>query len=228
MENIYIEMDALLDSRITMLSSINEDISVEVFNKNYYSRTSDTFGYIPYNVFLTYYNTRNKGILLYSLPTFIYKVIENITLDFYSDLKNKEIDLQTLYVNTFPYDFNEEELERFKLTFESYIKNVKVEFIHYSDTDLTPIVLENYNIKNIIKYNGIDWLEKQNRLLNIIDNPMVNKNLYVPAIINFRVGTKINRDLFNSISKSLGIFINVFFTDIIYWNMIEKRKEEKI
>lgn len=223
MENIYIEMDALFDTRITMLSSINEEIAVDVFNKNYYLRTNDTFGNIPYSVFNTYYGIRNKGVLLYSLPTFIYKVIDNITLDFYSDLKNKEVDLQTLYINTYPYDFNEEELEKFEHTFKSYIKNVNIEFISYSDTDLTPKVLDSYNINNIVKYNGVDWLEKQNRLLNIVDNPMVNKNLYVPAIINFKLGTKINKEVLDSISKSLGIFINVFFTDIVYWCMINKK-----
>lgn len=72
--------------------------------------------------------------------------------------------------------FNEEELDRFKETFKTYIKNVEMKFIEYSDYDLTPKVLENLNI-NIIKYNGIDWLEQQNRLLNIVDNPMVNKNI---------------------------------------------------
>lgn len=227
MNNIYIGMDELFDTRITMLSSINEDIASDIFNKNYNLRTNDTFGYIPYSVFNTYYKTRNKNILLYSLPSFIYKIIDNITLDFYSDLKNKEVDLQTLYVNTYPYSFNEDELNKFKETFKSYIKNVEVEFIEYSDYDLTPKVLENLNIENIIKYNGIDWLEQQNRLLNVVDNPMVNKNLYVPAIINFKLGTKINKEVFNAIAKSLGVFINVYFTDIIYWNMIAKTKKEK-
>ena len=82
MNNIYIGMDELFDTRITMLSSINEDTAVDVFNKNYNLRTNDTFGYIPYNVFSTYYKTRNKHILLYSLPSFVYKIIDNITLDF--------------------------------------------------------------------------------------------------------------------------------------------------
>lgn len=226
MENIYVEMDGLFDTRISMLSSINEDIAIEEFNKRYKYRTSDTFGLIPYSVFQAYYNIRSKHILLYSLPSFIYKVIENVTLDFYSDLKNKEIDLQTLYVNTYPYDFNQEELDKFKITFESYIKNVKVEFIHFSDYDLTPKILDDFNIKNIIKYNGIDWLEKQNRLLNIIENPMVNKNLYVPAVINFKLGCKVNREVFESLTKSLAVVINVFFTDIEYWNMIEKNKRK--
>lgn len=222
MDNIYIDFDALFDTRITLLSSINEDIAVKVFNNDYDRRTSDIFDIIPYSVFNTYYENRNKNILLYSLPTFIYKVLETITLDFYSNLKNKEVELQTMYVNTFPYNFNQEELDRFKITFENYIKNVTVEFISYSDYDLTPSILDSYKIGNIVKYNGIDWLEQQNRLLNIVDNPMLNKNLYVPALINFKLNTKITKEIFKTISKSLGIFINVHFTDIIYWNMIKK------
>lgn len=222
MDNIYIDFDALFDTRITLLSSINEDIAVKVFNNDYDRRTSDIFDIIPYSVFNTYYENRNKNILLYSLPTFIYKVLETITLDFYSNLKNKEVELQTLYVNTFPYTFNQEELDRFKITFENYIKNVTVEFISHNDYDLTPAILDSYKIGNIVKYNGIDWLEQQNRLLNIVDNPMLNKNLYVPALINFKLNTKITKEIFKTISKSLGIFINVHFTDIIYWNMIKK------
>lgn len=222
MDNIYIDFDALFDTRITLLSSINEDIAVKVFNNDYDRRTSDIFDIIPYSVFNTYYENRNKNILLYSLPTFIYKVLETITLDFYSNLKNKEVELQTLYVNTFPYTFNQEELDRFKITFENYIKNVTVEFISHSDYDLTPAILDSYKIGNIVKYNGIDWLEQQNRLLNIVDNPMLNKNLYVPALINFKLNTKVTKEIFKTISKSLGIFINVHFTDIIYWNMIKK------
>lgn len=222
MDNIYIDFDALFDTRITLLSSINEDIAVKVFNNDYDRRTSDIFDIIPYSVFNTYYENRNKNILLYSLPTFIYKVLETITLDFYSNLKNKEVELQTMYVNTFPYTFNQEELDRFKITFENYIKNVTVEFISHSDYDLTPAILDSYKIGNIVKYNGIDWLEQQNRLLNIVDNPMLNKNLYVPALINFKLNTKVSKEIFKTISKSLGIFINVHFTDIIYWNMIKK------
>lgn len=223
MNNIYIEMDGLFDTRITMLSSINEDIAVKVYERGYHFRTKDTFDLIPYDVFNAYYKTRNKNILLYSLPTFIFKVIDTVTLEFYSDLKNKEVDIQTLYINTYPYNFNQEELDKFEDTFYNYISNVKIEFIHYSDVDLTPKVMDTLNINNIIKYNGIDWLEQHNRLMNIIENPMINKNLYVPALINFKTGSKITKEIFTSISKSLGIFINVHFTDIVYWNMINKK-----
>lgn len=36
-------MDELFDTRITILSSINEDTAVDVFNKNYNLKFNDTF-----------------------------------------------------------------------------------------------------------------------------------------------------------------------------------------
>lgn len=223
MNNIYIELDGLFDTRLPILTAINEDVSTRVFNKDYDIRTNDKFELIPNNIFNLYYNQRNKDILTYALPSFIYKLIENITTEYYSDLKNNN-GLQKLYINTYPYMLEDSE-KQILITSLSYIKQVEIEFLFISDNDLTPNILNNYDLDYIIKYNGIEWLEKQNRLLNIIDNPMLDKYLYVPALIDnthIEKSIKINKEFFNTLSKSLGMIINVIFTDIIYWNTIKK------
>ena len=55
-----------------------------------------------------------------------------------SALKNKEVELQTLYVNTYPYNFNEEELDRFKEKLPS--KSVIVPLVVPSSITDTPVI----------------------------------------------------------------------------------------
>lgn len=223
MNNLYIELDGLFDTRLVILNAINEEIGTMIFNTTYNSRTNDKFGIIPTSVFNTYYKQRKKDVLTYALPTYIYNVIDNITTDYYADLKNND-GLQKLYINTYPYHLEETEIKKLKENLY-YLKKVDIEFITVSDNDLTPGYLESKNIFYMIKYNGIEWLELQSRLLNISDNPMLDKYLYVPAIFDDTyVDKKIkpNKDFFKGLTRAMGIVINLVFTDIVYWNTIKK------
>lgn len=223
MENIYIELDGLFDTRLPILSSLCENTAIDYFNSDKYdSRFTDKFGNIAYKVFDTYYKDRKKEILFYAIPTNIFKIIENINIDFVSDLKNNEVKVQTLYINTFPYKLDDNEKEKFKVYFLNYIKNVDIDFLYLNDYELKSNYLDEIKIKFIIKYNGMEWLEKQNGLSNLIENPLIGKELYVPALFNEKINTKIDKDFFLKLSKSLNIFTNVFFTDIVYWNAIKK------
>lgn len=228
MENIYIELDGLFDTRLPIISSLDENIAIEYFNSDKYDlRNNDTFNNIPYKVFEVYYKDRKKEILNYALPTNIFKVIENINIDFVSDLKNVEVKVQTLYINSYPYFLDEDEKEKFKEYFLNYIKSVDIEFIYVDNYNLTSKYLDEIKVKHIVKYDGMEWMEKQNGLGNLIENPLIGKELYVPAIFNEKINLKIDKDFFLKLSKSLNIFTNVFFTDIYYWNAINSKKIKK-
>lgn len=223
--NILIDIDSIMDTRLVMLYSINEELAIEIFNSTYHLRTTDIFGNIPYNLFKGLHDLRNKAILNYAIPTNALSIVTSILATNVADIKNLD-ENYTIYLNTYPYKLNKVEEDNFTKTIEKIAPDADIEFLYLSKKELTPNIINEKEIYSIIMYDGAEWLEKQNRLLNIVDNPLLGKTLFIPAIVNERLpNLKINRNLFDTISKSLELIMTVIFVDVEYFSPIQKKKK---
>ena len=59
-------------------------------------------------------------------------------------------------------------------------------------------------------YDGLDWLEKQIALLNIVEDPLLGRTLIVPALIN-TPGIEIKKEMFEKTAKAYEVIIDLIF-----------------
>ena len=115
-------------------------------------------------------------------------------------------------------DDENEEIKEFKVRIENEYKNVNIVFINYSMEDLTPEFIINNKIYTIIMYHGLEWLNKQVGLLNIVKNPLLNRELIVPALVDNLAIDKANKKLFEELSKRMGTILTLQFVDARYFS----------
>lgn len=214
--NILIDLDSILDVRLAILYSLYPNY-IDTITANYLKRKTDTFGNLPFTVFKAYYDKRNKHILNYGIPTNIFVILEEVLAN-----HNEHIafagDEVTLYINSYPYNLNNDEIKEFKVRIENEYKNVNIAFINYSMEDLTPEFIINNKIYTIIMYHGLEWLNKQVGLLNIVKNPLLNRELIVPALVDNLAIDKANKKLFEELSKRMGTILTLQFVDARYFS----------
>ena len=86
----------------------------------------------------------------------------------------------------------------------------------YQQTTVDLII--NNKIYTIIMYHGLEWLNKQVGLLNIVKNPLLNRELIVPALVDNLAIDKANKKLFEELSKRMGTILTLQFVDARYFS----------
>lgn len=152
--NMIVDLDVLLDTRLSTLHLVDNDLPARVLNNGYYERLSDQMDGVitkeERREFLYRYRNRadNPKTLKYALPTNINHYIR----DFYNGYTADQIVLSsnnrsTCTINTFPYILSDEEKHNILnlLIFDLYgYCEVKVERIDPSKIDLK-VFLSNYD-----------------------------------------------------------------------------------
>ena len=221
---IYLELDSLVDTRLALLYSLSEKTAIEVL-PDYHLRRNDIFGNIPYRLFEELYKLRKKNILEFAIPTKILDILGMMVAEKRGDVRNIG-DKYKLYLNTYPYVLTKEEQDRFSEVITRFIPDLFVECIYETQYSLTPKFITDKDISDIIMYNGLEWLEKQISLFNIVEHPLINRSLVVPAITN-EFGIKVDKNLFLDTAKRLEMVITVIFVDVAYFAPMLPTKKDK-
>lgn len=181
----YVDLDTIFDTRIPIAMSISpENTAIELYNQNYYKRHNNNVGYIPSDVFLTYYEKRNKKVLKFSKVT---KIVEDLILPQYYEIiqDGSMVDIENLppfYINYYPYSFNQSELEILNKSISKLFGGCKVELINIPLKDLdNKWVLNHVNI--LYMYEGLKWLEYRSIMEDMMLNPLTKISLVVPLLL---------------------------------------------
>lgn len=222
--DIYIEVDAILDTRLALLHAISEDAAVvTITNGTYNKRIRDNFRTISSNVFKSLYSRRNKVLLKYALPTNIFKIVNELLIGHITD--SVTIKQTKLYINVYPYILTDVEKNVILGVVEGLIKNCVFELVYMDPIkDLTPIWVRD-NVQAIIKYDGLLWLENHNKLFNLTNTPLMDKTIIVPALIAgpSSKAYKIDSKFFITVAATMKSLIKVQFVDILYFNGLIKK-----
>ena len=220
-KNILIDLDSILDVRLAILYSlIPKDI--DKVSKKYVNRKSDLFHYVPYNLFKGIYDRRNKNILNYAIPTNILKVLEEVAISDREHITRTMTD-NTIYVNSYPYPLTEKEKNEFSNRITNIIPFVEIKFVFLDMEELSAKYIVENDIFTVIMYHGLDWLEKQVALFNIVDDPLVGRTLIVPALINVP-DVEVKKEMFEKTSKAFGVIMDVSFIDARYFSPEKEKK----
>lgn len=224
-KKIYIDLDSILDTRFSMLYTIDKDMLKKIYvNKEYDNRIINEFDYIPSNVFNLLYKYRNNDILSISNPTKILKILilEIGALKNSLQLMNLNEPL-TVDINMYPYTpskADSDTLKKLLLTLLN-MSDIIINIINIDIKDLTPSVVENEYL-SMIMYDGMEWFGHMLNTESFKDHYIPNVNLIVPALMYKPVimkQIKNYEDMFNDIVKQSAIFINVKFTPVEYFNV---------
>lgn len=222
--SILLDLDTVFDTRLSLLYAISEDLALEVVESNQYTkRIRDNFGNISSDVFRSLYKRRNKNILKFALPTNIIELVNDLMVKYATDANNTE--LPKLYINTYPYRLAEDEKIVMINVLGNLFKNCTFELLYMDPVnELTPCWV-NENVQTVIMYDGLNWLENHNRLFNLIEHPLIDKTLIVPALLTGYLdkNIKITSKIFVEQAMSIKSLVKLLFTDVVYFNSITKK-----
>ncbi len=187
-EGVYVDLDALLDTRIgTVAKHFGDDTAIAVLSSNYHTREDDKFPGLGGKDFKALYQARDtETIQNSSVTNLVFRIREMI-----GELTKQAIirpyhSGSRLVVNTFPYKLTEEESAALVDSVTTLIGDFsqvdvafKVEVINISKTDLTPsYCLDNFLAMFMYEYD--DWFAAQQHAF--IQTPTPALTLYAPAI----------------------------------------------
>lgn len=183
--NLLVELDCLLDTRLPILTMLDEDIAKSmVTDGSYQNRTMDQFKIIPRDMFTALYNFRNKAILNLAIPTLMIEVIKNFVNESIHSMKEMhDMEEIILYINTHPYKLSTEEALTLVEGLKIYVPNVTIKVISMDFKTLTTEWVSE-NLSLLIMYYGVEWIEYQHALNNTITNPILDVGVMVPALLN--------------------------------------------
>lgn len=183
-KGMYVELDALFDTRLSIINLLNKNLSLELLgNENYTLRYFDEFDYISNNVFNNYYKNRNKTVLQNS---YITKLIELVVFEL-DVILSKKIDINDntpvkLDVNVYPYELTDDEKEKIKeaLLIYNIVPEVEIQIINISTEDLTLNQIgSNYSMA--MMYDVTSWLEYQ--LAVSLNSSAIDTVIYGSALL---------------------------------------------
>jgi len=184
-QDIFIDIDSLFDTRLPVVYFLDEEVATSIVEDgSYFTRKSDKFKYIDNNIFKAVYKERNKTLLTLATPTNIMGILKQ----YYSELMtqhkldgtNKNI---TIYLNIYPYELSLEETDKLVIGIQAITsKEVVVKIVSMEKRDLT-VKWVNDNLAVMVMYDGLEWLEYYTANFELINNPLLDVGLIVPAIV---------------------------------------------
>lgn len=213
-DNVYIDLDCILDTRLPVLYALSEDIAKESLRSGYYhKRVSDNFGIIPNGLFYHYYDKRTKYVLALATPTPMFELLLELTEEAATSIVTDSIEtIPTLYVNTYPYELNEEEaVTILKLLYTVIPVQMNFDLICKSLTELTPEWVD-ANANTVIKYDIVKWLELHSSLGNLSTCPLLRGACIGPLIATGNIPvSEITQESFEETRSTLGPMCNLVF-----------------
>ena len=185
-QRILVELDCLLDTRLGVVSQLNEDAAVKLLELDYWSRKSDDFekmtgGMITNNDFKEAYKKRDIETLKRSRSTALPYALATMTTGLDAMAANTPlIERPTLTINTHPYKLDDDEREAIAAAVTTFVGvDVKLDFASIPLELLSPSVLKN-SWEAVILYEFDRWL---NTHYNTLLSCKIPRNvLMVPAL----------------------------------------------
>lgn len=167
---LYVDLDALLDTRIATLALHDSTAAAEaVKSESYFNRDINDFSEwtdLTVEQFNELYAKRDVRTLKGSFRTHIPALLERILMDLTAqELTGPTVTSPKVFVNSYPYQLSEEEREMLGYAIAHFAGiNVPVTVGSIPYENLTPTVIQK-QFSGLIFYNFRDWLAFQHETL---------------------------------------------------------------
>lgn len=162
-ENIYLDLDTILDTRLGTLAVMGDEYPIQALNSgNYHKRLLDEFNGISVHEFREAYAKRDletlKRSVLTNVTFFLRRLIKDSLM---SAVIQQRVERMCFTVNVYPYDFTDPDLVEMLIgciRFHTYSTS-NVHIVSIPDEELTPEFIDkNYQI--MIRYDWVNWVNK--------------------------------------------------------------------
>lgn len=195
---IYIELDCLLDTRITTLASmVSPELAAGLVSSKYRDRVIDDFTDlcgVGKAEFMEEYSKRSKDTLIHSRPTEIIDPLREIVLATEKGaIYAPYAEGANVQVNVYPYELSDAELDAIQsVVMASTGVDCRVEVTYFPPEAFTPQLIKT-TYAAVILYDFNSWLEMhQHELLN---NKMPTVTFVAPALYKDYIPTTEELDL---------------------------------
>ena len=220
--NLLIDLDSILDTRLPILYSIDKDLTEQILKDNSYkTRVTNSFNYISSTVFKELYKLRNKQVLATPIPTPITDLITEYTLETKTLLiDSKSDDELVVYVNIYPYNLNKKEIEIVTTRFKEMLPSFsKVEVINRRVQDISiDFLIDNINV--FIHYSGIEWFKYHMDVGELSKRNLPNVMLIVPKLLDYTIPKNKAEEYFKEMKESSKVFIDLNFLPVKYFSLM--------
>lgn len=183
---IYIQLDALLDTRLgTIAQHWGDEVALNVLKTGYHTRMSDSFAGVDKDVYQAQYENRSVDTLVYSRVTNTGSLVRQLVAVLADQSINDPThDGAKIVVNVYPYELTSEERDLMGKSIALWTDHLApVELVFMRPEDLTPVhCKQNYSVMFVYEYE--QWYNIHNAALNEVGIPDVD--LFAPAL--FKVG----------------------------------------
>lgn len=154
------ELDCLVDTRFSTLTTYGDDVFKNAFDENYYTRSIDLFHGIDFQEFKDRYKKRDKNILKNASGTQMVQMVQDFVKGTLSLIETSPHHfIPRILINTFPYILTDEEQTIILNSFVALTEQkAVVELVHLSKEELTPSFIKN-EIALLAMYDYYEWLE---------------------------------------------------------------------
>lgn len=210
--DIYTNLDSILDTRLSLIYSLNKSLFSDIVKNNlnnYQSRIMDDFNGFDNRLFKELYKKRNSKMIKDPIPNYIPQLLKSYILN---ALEQKPGEVLTLYLNVYPYKMSNDE----KINLETGIFNIfkgiiNVEILDKPETEIT-VKFMHENIGLIVMYNGLDWIDHNLSNKNLLSLGLPDVLMIAPRLTNRIVVKKESiNDFFTDFEKYLHHFVQLLF-----------------
>ncbi len=224
---IFVEFDAIFDTRASLLFEMNEEVLMTNLAKDYQTRIIDKFDNVDYNDFQARYKARDKSLLKNALTTPIIPMIgEFVKSTMLNAINGPDIIEPKIIINTYPYKLVKEEIDVLHQVFMNLTQGfAPIEFVYMSNADITPRYVKD-NISVMIMYDYTQWLELHCsngnfKKVTVPDVSLLAPRLYFidPGDNYFRDITNNKQDPFKVLEDSAAMFVKIKLLPIHMFSM---------
>jgi hypothetical protein len=227
---ILVELDALLDTRISTISTFGEDAFLSNIMGDYYQRGIDVFKDVDMDEYRLRYEKRDTRTLFKSMMTPIGKLIkEYVVTVLENNLSTPDHRKPKVVVNVYPYKLSEYEIRTVIGAVRSLTKDMAdIEVIDMSYDQLTSGYVKT-RLAAMVLYHYDLWLEAQSVNKNFEKVGCPEVTLFAPRIsFNEEVTPRSdNKDPFEEMKLLASLFIGIIFLPIDNFCLMLKPEDLK-
>lgn len=184
-QSIYVELDALLDTRLGTLHRMDPALVEQALDAGYKDRTSDRWVDLGLNVdqarYDDLYRRRDVTTLKQSRPTDLAPIITEMTSALgKASIEDPRIEEITLDVNVWPYRLNAEVKDAIADAVREWVSiDCKVAVVDYDHGSLTPTFIDRRYVA-LILYDFDGWFQAQHDAL--LEKRLPTVSVIAPAL----------------------------------------------
>lgn len=234
---VYVELDCLMDTRFATLLGMDKEKASYILMDNYHIRTSDNWEGIDMKDYRERYKNRNLYTLSQSTLTSCVSLLNKVGMEIASTLVEDPVyDSLHLYINTYPYHLDEDELTDLEISLKQWISApYEYHFLYLPPEDIN-VRYVNDKFYVMVMYDFSSWLEMH--LKEFQNCPLYEVTLFSPRInINQNpdendlkelrnLGMEGINDEFDLYEKIAMSFIHLMLIDVVYFSILKPDFEE--